>query len=105
MREFLHVDDLAAACLFLMEHYEEKEFVNVGTGEDLPIRELADLIARIVGYEGDIVWDTDKPDGTPRKLMNCDRIHALGWQHRIGLEEGLRAVYDAYRQYPDAARS
>ena len=104
-REFLHVDDLAAACLFLMEHYEEKEFVNVGTGEDLPIRELADLIARIVGYEGDIVWDTDKPDGTPRKLMNCDRIHALGWQHRIGLEEGLRAVYDAYRQYPDAARS
>ena len=104
-REFLHVDDLAAACLYLMEHYEEKEFVNVGTGEDLPIRELADLIARIVGYEGDIVWDTDKPDGTPRKLMNCDRIHALGWQHRIGLEEGLRAVYDAYRQHPDAARS
>ena len=104
-REFLHVDDLAAACLYLMEHYEEKEFVNVGTGEDLPIRELADLIARIVGYEGDIVWDTDKPDGTPRKLMNCDRIHALGWQHRIGLEEGLRAVYDAYRQHPDAAQS
>ena len=104
-REFLHVDDLAAACLFLMEHYEGKEFVNVGTGEDLPIRELADLIARIVGYEGDIVWDTDKPDGTPRKLMNCDRIHALGWQHRIGLEEGLRAVYEAYREHPDAARS
>ena len=104
-REFLHVDDLAAACLFLMEHYEGKEFVNVGTGKDLPIRELADLIARIVGYEGDIVWDTDKPDGTPRKLMNCDRIHALGWQHRIGLEEGLRAVYEAYREHPDAARS
>ena len=104
-REFLHVDDLAAACLFLMEHYAGKEFVNVGTGEDLPIRELADLIARIVGYEGDIVWDTDKPDGTPRKLMNCDRIHALGWQHRIGLEEGLRAVYEAYREHPDAARS
>ena len=104
-REFLHVDDLAAACLFLMEHYEGKEFVNVGMGEDLPIRELADLIARIVGYEGDIFWDTDKPDGTPRKLMNCDRIHALGWQHRIGLEEGLRAVYKAYREHPDAARS
>ena len=104
-REFLHVDDLAAACLFLMEHYEGKEFVNVGMGEDLPIRELADLIARIVGYEGDIFWDTDKPDGTPRKLMNCDRIHALGWQHRIGLEEGLRAVYEAYREHPDAARS
>ena len=104
-REFLHVDDLAAACLFLMEHYEGKEFVNVGTGEDLPIRELADLIASIVGYEGDIVWDTDKPDGTPRKLMNCDRIHALGWKHRIGLEEGLRGAYEAYREHPDAARS
>lgn len=104
-REFLHVDDLAAACLFLMEHYDGREFVNVGTGEDLPIRELADLIARIVGYEGDIIWDTDKPDGTPRKLMNCDRIYALGWQHRIGLEEGLRAVYEVYREHPDAARS
>ena len=104
-REFLHVDDLAEACLFLMEEYDGKAFVNVGTGSDLPIKELAELISRIVGYEGDIVWDTDKPDGTPRKLMNCDRIHALGWTHRIGLEEGLRAVYEEYRRNPDSARA
>ena len=104
-REFLHVDDLAAACLFLMEEYDGRDFVNVGTGEDLPIRELAEMIAHIVGFEGDIVWDTDKPDGTPRKLMNCDRIHALGWRHRIALEDGLRTVYEEYRQDPDAARA
>jgi len=104
-REFLHVDDLAEACLFLMKEYDGKAFVNVGTGSDLPIKELAELISRIVGYEGDIVWDTDKPDGTPRKLMNCDRIHALGWTHRIGLEEGLRAVYEEYRRNPDSARA
>ena len=104
-REFLHVDDLAEACLFLMKEYDGKAFVNVGTGSDLPIKELAELISRIVGYEGDIVWDTDKPDGTPRKLMNCDRIHALGWTHKIGLEEGLRAVYEEYRRNPDSARA
>jgi len=104
-REFLHVDDLAEACLFLMAEYDGKAFVNVGTGSDLPIKELAELISRIVGYEGDIVWDTHKPDGTPRKLMNCDRIHALGWTHRIGLEEGLRTVYEEYRCNPDAARA
>ncbi|MGB1573523.1 MAG: GDP-L-fucose synthase family protein [Flavobacteriales bacterium] len=104
-REFLHVDDLAEACLFLMKEYDGKAFVNVGTGSDLPIKELAELISRIVGYKGDIVWDTDKPDGTPRKLMNCDRIHALGWTHRIGLEEGLRAVYEEYRRNPDSARA
>ena len=104
-REFLHVDDLAEACLFLMEEYESKAFVNVGTGSDLSIKELAELIRRIVGYEGDIVWNTDKPDGTPRKLMNCDRIHALGWTHRIGLEEGLRSVYEEYRRNHDSARA
>ena len=104
-REFLHVDDLAEACLFLMEEYDGKAFVNIGTGSDLPIKELAELISHVVGYEGDIVWDTDKPDGTPRKLMNCDRIHALGWTHRIGLEEGLRSVYEEYRRNPDSARA
>ena len=104
-REFLHVDDLSEACLFLMEEYDGKAFVNVGTGSDMSINELAELIRRIVGYEGDIVWDTDKPDGTPRKLMNCDRIHALGWTHRIGLEEGLRSVYEEYRRNPDSARA
>jgi len=104
-REFLHVDDLAAACLFLMQEYDGQDFINVGTGEDLPIRELAGLIARIVGYEGEVIWDTDKPDGTPRKLMNCDRIHALGWRHRIGLEQGLRKVYDAYQRNPESVRT
>ena len=104
-REFLHVDDLAEACLFLMEEYDGKAFINVGTGSDMSINELAELIRRIVGYEGDIVWDTDKPDGTPRKLMNCDRIHALGWTHRIGLEEGLRSVYEEYRRNPGSARA
>ena len=104
-REFLHVDDLAEACLFLMQGYDEKPFVNVGTGEDLPIKELAETIRDIVGYTGDIIWDTDKPDGTPRKLMNCDRIHALGWKHRIALADGLRTVYAEYQQDPSAARA
>lgn len=104
-REFLHVDDLAEACLFLMKEYDGKAFVNVGTGSDMSINELAELIRRIVGYEGDIVWDTDKPDGTRRKLMNCDRIHALGWTHRIGLEEGLRSVYEEYRRNHNSARA
>ena len=104
-REFLHVDDLAEACLFLMREYDDKAFVNVGTGEDLPIKELAEKIRDIVGFRGEIVWDTDKPDGTPRKLMNCARIHALGWTHRISLEDGLRAVYEQYRLNPDAAHA
>lgn len=104
-REFLHVDDLAEACLFLMREYDDKPFVNVGTGTDLPIKELAETIRDIVGFEGELVWDTDKPDGTPRKLMNCDRIHSLGWTHRIALADGLRSVYEEYRNNPDAARA
>lgn len=104
-REFLHVDDLAEACLFLMREYDDKPFVNVGTGADLPIKELAETIRDIVGFEGELVWDTDKPDGTPRKLMNCDRIHALGWTHRISLADGLRSVYEEYRNNPDGART
>jgi len=104
-REFLHVDDLAEACLFLMQEYNDKPFVNVGTGTDLPIKQLAETIRDIVGFEGELVWDTDKPDGTPRKLMNCDRIHDLGWTHRISLEQGLRSVYEEYRSNPDAARA
>ena len=104
-REFLHVDDLAAACLFLMEHYDGKPHVNVGTGEDLPIKALAEMIRDIVGYEGEIQWDADKPDGTPRKLMDCNRIHALGWRHAIDLRDGLTAVYEEYKQAPDAVRA
>ena len=104
-REFLHVDDLADACLFLMQEYNDKPFVNVGTGIDLPIKALAETIKSIVGFEGDIIWDTTKPDGTPRKLMNCDRIHTLGWNHRIELEEGLRNVYEEYKAHPNAVRA
>ena len=97
-REFLHVDDLADALLFLMEHYSGEEHVNVGVGEDLSIRELAEMVARVVGYRGELAFDTSKPDGTPRKLVDTARINALGWRARIGLEEGLR---DTYRWYLD----
>ena len=88
-----------------MREYNDKPFVNVGTGTDLPIKELAETIKDIIGFEGEIVWDTDKPDGTPRKLMNCDRIHALGWTHRISLGDGLRSAYEEYRNNPEAARA
>jgi GDP-L-fucose synthase len=92
-REFLHVDDLADACFFLMQRYNEPGFINIGTGEDLPILELAQMIQRITGYEGAIKHDLDKPDGTPRKLMDVSKLHALGWKARIGLEEGIRTIY------------
>jgi GDP-L-fucose synthase len=92
-REFLHADDLADACLFLMQRYEEPGFVNIGVGEDLEIKELAMLIQKIVGYEGEIVHDLSKPDGTPRKLMDVTKLNGLGWKASIGLEEGLRRVY------------
>ncbi len=94
LREFLHVDDLADALVFLMNNYEERLFVNVGYGEDLSIKDLAMLIKRIVGYEGDLSFDTSKPDGTPRKLMDSSRINALGWKPTITLEEGIRRVYE-----------
>ena len=92
-REFLHVDDLAEACLHLMDTYSGEEWVNVGTGEDLSIKSLAELICDIVGYTGALDWDTSKSDGTPRKLMNVDRINGLGWKARIGLREGIERVY------------
>jgi GDP-L-fucose synthase len=96
LREFLHADDLADACFFLMQHYDEEGLVNIGTGEDIPIGELALLIRKIVGYEGEVVHDLSKPDGTPRKLMDVSKLHGLGWKHRIGLEEGIRSVYADY---------
>lgn len=96
-REFLYVEDLAEACLFLMQNYDGKEFVNVGTGEDLSIKELALLIRDITGYTGELRFDTSKPDGTPRKLMNVSKIHDLGWRHTTGLREGIQTVYKAYR--------
>jgi GDP-L-fucose synthase len=95
-REFLHVDDLAAACLHLMRTYEGSEIVNVGTGADLSIRELAAAIQRVVGHTGPLVWDPAKPDGTPRKLLNVDRLHGLGFRHAIALEDGLRQTYRWY---------
>jgi len=98
-REFLHVDDLAEACVFLMETYNERQFVNVGTGEDVTIKDLALLIKEIVGYEGEIVNDTSKPDGTPRKLMDVSRIHKLGWKHKIDLRDGIQSVYKSYREH------
>jgi GDP-L-fucose synthase len=95
-REFLHADDLADACYFLMLHYNQPELINIGTGQDLAIRELAESVKATVGYQGYISWNTSKPDGTPRKLMDVSKLHALGWHHRIALEEGLRMVYEEY---------
>ena len=93
MREFLHVDDLADACFFLLQNYDEEMFVNIGTGEDLTIKALAEMIKDIVGYTGELKWNTEKPDGTPRKLMDVSRLHKMGWKHRIGLREGITSVY------------
>lgn len=96
MREFLHVDDLADACYFLMQHYNGKEFVNVGTGVDLTIKELAYTVKEIVGFNGEIFWDTSKPDGTPRKLLDVSRIHSLGWKHSVELKDGIKLVYQEF---------
>ena len=96
MREFLHVDDLADACFFLLQNYDEELFLNIGTGEDLTIKALAEMIKEIVGYSGELKWNTEKPDGTPRKLMDVSRLHKLGWKHRIGLREGITAVYEEF---------
>jgi len=93
-REFLHVNDLADASLFLMQNYNGRGFVNVGSGTDVSIKELAEMIAKTIGFKGDLVFNTSKPDGTPRKLMDVSRLHGLGWKHTIQLEEGIRAVYD-----------
>ena len=97
-REFLYVDDLADACLFLMQHYDETEIINVGVGRDLPILELARLVAAVIGYQGRIVLDPSHPDGTPRKLLDVSRLTALGWQPRMPLQEGLQKTYDWFCQ-------
>jgi GDP-L-fucose synthase len=98
LREFLHADDLADACYFLMQNYNEPGFVNVGVGADVTIKSLAEMIRDIVGYDGDINWNTDKPDGTPRKLMDVGKLHGLGWKHRIELEDGIRVTYQDFLQ-------
>ena len=102
MREFLHVADMADACVYLMENYDASdigEFVNIGVGEDLTIRDLAELIKDIVGYEGEIVFDTSKPDGTPRKLLDVTKLHDLGWQAKISLEDGIKQAYNWYTDH------
>lgn len=96
-REFLHVDDLADACFFLMENYNEKEFVNVGVGEDITIKDLALLVKEIVGFEGELRFNAEKPDGTPRKLMDVSRLNSFGWKAQIGLREGITSVYQGVK--------
>ncbi len=96
LREFLHVDDMADACYFLMQHYNEKQFINIGSGEDISILELAQLIQEITGFEGEILHDRSKPDGTPRKLMDVSKLEKLGWEAKIDLREGITKVYEEY---------
>ena len=101
LREFLYSDDLAAACLFLMENYNDAQFINVGCGEELTIRDLANLIKGIVGYPGEIVWDTSKPDGTPRKIMDSSRLFALGWRPKVNMRDGIQTAYaDFQKKFP-----
>lgn len=97
-REFLHVNDLAQACVFLLHHYNEKETINVGSGEEISIKALALLVAKVVGYQGDLTFDTSKPDGTPRKLMDVSKIQGLGWKHHVSLEAGIEAVYNEVKK-------
>lgn len=103
-REFLHVDDMAAACLHLMEHYDGPDQVNVGTGSDVTIKEIAETIAKVVGFEGTTEWDTTKPDGTPQKLLDVSKLAEAGWASRIGLEEGMRSTVTWYRQHVGTLR-
>jgi GDP-L-fucose synthase len=95
-REFLHVDDLARACLYLLERYDQPDHVNVGVGDDISIKDLATLVAQIVGYDGEIAWDHSKPDGTPRKLLDVSRLSELGWKAEIELADGIRSTYEWY---------
>jgi GDP-L-fucose synthase len=96
LREFMYSDDLADACYFLMMNYNEPDFINIGTGHDLSIKDLADLIKHVLGYEGAITFDTSKPDGTPRKLMDVSKLHSLGWKHRVELAEGIEMAYEDF---------
>ena len=97
-REFLYADDLAEACFFLMQEYNKREFINIGTGEDLSIAELAELVKHTTGFKGEILFDKSKPDGTPRKLMDVSKLHALGWKHSVSLKEGIKSAYQDFLQ-------
>ncbi len=104
LREFLYVDDMADACVFLLEHYSGEQHVNIGTGKEVTIKELAELVKRITGYEGEIFWNSAMPDGTPRKLTDVSKLHGLGWTHKVELEEGVRLAYNWFRENVDEAR-
>lgn len=103
-REFLHVDDMAAACLFLLENYDGPGQVNVGTGRDSTIKEIAELVAEVVGYEGETLWDTSKPDGTPQKLLDVSKLRGIGWEAQIGMREGLESTVAWYREHVNELR-
>lgn len=104
LREFLYVDDMADACVFLLEHYSGEQHLNIGTGKEVTIRELAETVRNVVGYQGEIVWNRDMPDGTPRKLTDVTKLHGLGWTHKVELEEGVQLAYDWFRENVENAR-
>ena len=104
LREFLYVDDMADACVFLLENYSKEEHVNIGTGIEVTIRQLAETVQKTVGFEGEIIWNKDMPDGTPRKLTDVTRLHSLGWKHKIELEEGVVLAYNWFRENVEKAR-
>lgn len=104
LREFLYVDDMADACVFLMENYSGEQHVNIGTGKEVTIRQLAELVKETVGFEGNIIWNAEMPDGTPRKLTDVTKLHDMGWRHRIELEEGVKLAYDWFKENADHAR-
>jgi GDP-L-fucose synthase len=104
MREFLHADDLAEACFYLMQNYSEPTLINIGTGEDVTIKQLAEAVSKVVGFSGDLVWDTSKPDGTPRKLMDVSKLHSYGWKHTIELEAGIGMAYQDFLEHHDTLR-
>lgn len=104
LREFLYVDDMADACVFLLENYSGEQHVNIGTGKEVSIKELAETVKRTVGYEGEIVWNKEMPDGTPRKLTNVDKLHSLGFTHKVELEEGVTLAYEWFKENVDKAR-
>lgn len=104
LREFLYVDDMADACVFLLEQYNGEQHVNIGTGKEVTIRELAETVKRVVGYQGEIVWNKDMPDGTPRKLTNVEKLHELGWIHKVELEEGVALAYQWFKENAESAR-
>lgn len=104
LREFLYVDDMADACVFLLENYEGEQHVNIGTGKEVTIKQLAETVKSVVGYEGEIIWNKDMPDGTPRKLTDVTKLHSLGWNHRVELEEGVKLAYEWFKENVQDAR-